>query len=221
MTLPLARLALGASLTLLAAACAPESAPPAERAPDTADRPAADTATGDTVAAPDDTAPAHESAAATEADGHVSEHTSIRDCAETASRPEEAGYRASECEGPAGYAVRRIESDGRENLFVRTPTADFTSLRVPEHTGAGFGDLGDRIEWRGTRADDGFAPHALIARYEIAEDPEQPTVKTTYLLPVRLSGATPCITETVGPGDDQEARARAIADDTARRCPPR
>lgn len=226
MTSPLARLALGASLTLLAAACAPDSAPPADTMPDadtaTAAAPETDTTTGGNHAASGDTTPGHEPVdAAADTGGPVSEHTSIRDCTETDSRPEEAGYRASECEGPAGYAVRRIESDGRENLFVRTPTADFTSLRVSEHTGAGFGDLDDRIEWRGTREDGGFVPHALIARYEIAEDPEQPTVKTAYLLPVRLAGAAPCIIEPVGAGDDQDARARTIADDTTRRCPPR
>lgn len=195
-----------AALALLVAACTPAEQPASAHA-DTA--PADAPAQASPAETPDGTADAPESGAP---HGRVSRYTDISDCPVVVSRPDEAGYRVTECAGPAGHAVRVSEADGRYNLLVRAHGQEFVSLRIPEHTGGGFSRIDGRVEWRGSEVDGAFAPDVLVLRYLVAEDPANPERETSYLVPVRLAAPGPCIAALIAPGADQSTQARALAD---------
>lgn len=145
--------------------------------------------------------------------GRSSRYTDLKDCRITTDKPEEAGYRVSECDGPApGYGVRLVESDGRHNLFVRVPGGEFASLRLSGVSRGAFNGIAGPLEWRGPGEGDAFAPDTLVFRHEIAEDMQQPSRDTSYLIAVALGAQSPCIADVIAPGPDQSAKARAVAD---------
>ncbi|MFV0624855.1 hypothetical protein ACBY01_12715 [Sphingomonas sp. ac-8] len=147
--------------------------------------------------------------------GRVSRYTSLDECQLVRSAPEEAGFFESTCPGLGGYRLTLVEADGRHNLMI---VADDTqhNLRLPSIGSGGFSELGKRIEWRGREEDGRFRPDALILRYAVVENPDQPSRPTSYLLSVSLA-QTPCLSAKIAPGADQNARARAVADGP-RRC---
>jgi hypothetical protein len=140
--------------------------------------------------------------------GRLSQYTPLTGCRVTTSKPDEAGYRVSDCPGFGGYGIQLVESDGRENLMIQPPEGPAQSLRLPEHGGGGFSDLGEHAEWRG---DPGAAPQALIVRYKVVEKADAPESWTSYLFVVSLTGR-PCVAAKVPPGAQQNDEARHIAD---------
>ncbi|ESQ90312.1 hypothetical protein ABAC460_09155 [Asticcacaulis sp. AC460] len=144
--------------------------------------------------------------------GRQSRYTSLTDCTTTLSKPDEAGYRASDCPGVDGFAVQKIEADGRENLAIQPPKDRSHSLRLPEYGSGGFSALGEQIEWRG---EPGASPDALIVRYKVVEKAETPERWTSYLIVASLQ-ATPCVVAKIPPGPHQNDEARRAADDTMR-----
>lgn len=164
--------------------------------------------------------PAPDPAATAAATGRTSRFTQLTGCPLIESAPDEAGYYLYRCPGTGGYQLRHTLSDGRESLAVQPPGAggDGFGLKIPEIAGAGFGELGDRVEWRGGEGDGDFRPDALVLRYRVAEDPNRPTVHTSYLLAARIRPGSACITARIPPGPDQNARAQAAADEPEARC---
>lgn len=141
----------------------------------------------------------------------VSEYSSLGGCRLITSKPEEAGYRNSACPGVGGFSLRLIDSDGRQNLFVKTPSGKERSLRLSQAAGSGFSRIGDRIEWRGTMDDEAtIRPDAMVLRYFVVE--QEGEGETAYLLPVMLTGGGPCVAGKISPGVDQSERARAKVD---------
>lgn len=140
----------------------------------------------------------------------------LEGCRVVVDRPDEAGYRVSECAAPGGFVVRLSEADGRQNLLVKAPGKDFVSLRLSELNGGAFSRIDPAIEWHGAEAGVEFVPDSLILRYLSADDPAQPDRDTPYLIAVRLTGPAPCMVAQVRPGTAQQIEARRIADsDTA------
>jgi hypothetical protein len=140
-----------------------------------------------------------------------SRYTDLRECRVMESQEDEGGYSRSSCAGLGGYKLEVIDADARENIIVITPKGQKHSLQLPGRLGGGFSSLGDTIEWRGRIEGESLRPTAMIARYKVVEDPNQPERPTSYLLAISLSG-TPCLTAEVAPGPNQNERARAAAD---------
>lgn len=146
------------------------------------------------------------------AERRQSQYTSLEHCRVLSAKPDEAGYRRLECGGLGGYRLHLIEADGRDNLVVISPDAAQHSLRLPSTAGGGaFTDLGATVEWRGRTAGGQLRPDALIVRYNVSDNPDQPDRPTSYLLTIRLLGM-PCLVGRVEPGPGQNRRAQAIAD---------
>jgi len=143
-------------------------------------------------------------------DGRVSRYTSLADCQVVRSAPDEAGFFESACPGLGGYRLKLVEADGRQNLILVMGGREH-NLGLPSISGGGFSELGKRIEWRGREEDGSFHPDALILRYDVVENVDQPTRPTSYLLPVTLE-RTPCLSTKIRPGPAQNDRARAVAD---------
>ena len=185
------------SLYCVIAACSPERAANGPNGQTAAED---GTTAGQLVAAPAIARP-----------GRVSEYSSLGGCRLVTSKPEEAGYTNSACPGAGGFTLRLINSAGRQNLFVKTPSGKERSLKLSEAAGSGFSRIGDRVEWRGTMDDEAtFRPDAMVLRYFVVEQEGQG--ETAYLLPVTLTGAGPCVAGKISPGADQSERARAKVD---------
>lgn len=142
--------------------------------------------------------------------GRVSRYTSLSDCRVLRSAPDEAGFSESTCPGLGDYRLKLVEADGRQNLLLVSGGREH-NLRLSSVTSGGFSELGKRIEWRGREQDGSFRPDALILRYDVVENFDQPTRPTSYLLPVSLE-RTPCLSAKIRPGAGQNDRARAAAD---------
>lgn len=157
-----------------------------------------------------DTQSAASSAAASSAapQGRLSQYTSLTNCRVIKSKPDEAGYRVSDCPSFGSFGIQLVESDGRENLLIQPPEGQPQSLRLPEYGNGGFSDLGENAEWRG---DPGAAPQALIVRYKVVQKAEAPQSWTSYLFVISLTGK-PCVAAKVPPGAQQNDKARQIAD---------
>lgn len=142
--------------------------------------------------------------------GRVSRYTSLSDCRVVRSAPDEAGFSESSCPGLGDYRLKLVEADGRQNLMLVSGGREH-NLRLSSVSSGGFSELGKRIEWRGHGQDGSFHPDALILRYDVVENFDQPTRPTSYLLPVSLE-RTPCLSAKIRPGPGQNDRARAAAD---------
>ena len=144
-------------------------------------------------------------------------YTGLEDCRLFEARPDEAGYRLSECKGPAGHVLRVIESDGRFNVMVQVPGGRLTSLRLSELGGGAFSQLGERIEWRGQASGEAgsgetFVPDVLVLRHAVADDVSRPSHHTSYLVLVALGGKAACVAGRIKPGAGQGEQARRLAD---------
>lgn len=142
-------------------------------------------------------------------------HTSLTDCELIRSAPEEGGFYEHECPGEGGYRLRKTESDLRENIVVLTPGGGEHSLRLPALANGAFSSVGDTVEWRGETDRGSFAPAALIVRQSVMEDPDPAVPEVSYLVVAKL-GAAPCVVARIGPGPDQNGRAREAADAVGR-----
>ncbi|MBB3912287.1 hypothetical protein [Sphingomonas desiccabilis] len=160
--------------------------------------------------------PAAESSAtaSTAADGRVSRYTSLTDCRVVRSAPDEAGFSESTCPGMGSYRLKLVEADGRQSLKLVSGGKEH-GLEMSSIAGGGFTEIGKRIEWRGRGTDGAFQPDAMILRYDVVENFDQPGRPTSYLLPVSLE-RTPCLTAKIRPGAGQNDRARAAADGPAK-----
>ena len=127
-----------------------------------------------------------------------------------------AGSYEGQCPGVAGYKLLVQEGDLRQNIVVITPAGKKQSLELWNVVGSSFSSLGNKAEWRMKGAGRKAVPVALIVRYNVA-NPEDSTRNTSWLAIVRISNdATQiCVTESIAPGADQNAKARQAADDSA------
>jgi hypothetical protein len=205
-----------ALIPILATACLcacnsePEGAAPNAVAPVATPSPApAASATPVPTPGPTPTPEASAPAAATPA-GRASRYTSLDDCRVVRSAPDEAGFSEATCPGLGGYRLKLVEADGRHNLMLVSGGQEH-NLRLPSISGGGFSELGKKIEWRGREEGGSFRPDAMILRYDVVENPDQPGRPISYLLPVSLQH-TPCLAAKIRPGTGQNTRARAAAD---------
>lgn len=155
----------------------------------------------------------------------TSQYTRLDKCRQLEFNADEGGWSVQRCPGLAGFRLRVTEGDLRQNVVVELPGGGERSLALAETTGSGgFSSLGAIVEWRGpirpgSGAGRAFRPDALILRYAVVENQEQPDKPTSYLLAVSLAGRRPCVTAKIAPGPSQNERARQAADAPLRCLP--
>lgn len=131
-------------------------------------------------------------------------------------------YKA-ECPGVGGYKVVLMASDHSNALTIVDKKGKATDLRIRDglNTAANF-RLGDKIEWRMEGKGGAAVPIAFIVRALKSVDPVDPDKVASNMLVGKL-GATPCITDVIGPSvTDQNTKARELADSAKDRpCVPK
>lgn len=136
---------------------------------------------------------------------------SDKKCKTLESNPEEAGWYLGECGGTAGYKLRVSEGDLRQSISVVTPAGTVQDLDFGRVSSA-FSSVGPKAEWRIKNK----MPVGLIVRFNAAEDPENTTRRTSYLIVSKISNNSSCIVGVVRPTTrNQNAEARKIADESA------
>lgn len=127
----------------------------------------------------------------------------------TVSVDREAGGSTKRCPGVHGYQLLVQDSDARMSIDVVAPDGSTTPLQLASIAGNGaFSSLGPRAEWRPS---DASAPTALIVRFNVFEQPEQPERPTSYLVVARLGANETCAVGRITPGPEQNAEARKMA----------
>ncbi len=144
---------------------------------------------------------------------NTSVYTSTRTnaCRTIRSSSADTGSYVGECRGVGGYKIRLIEGDIRQTLNIITPNGKAHELNFWNIFGS-FSSIGERMEWRLR----GKEPIALIARYNVA-DPENSEKSTSYLMVSKLGRSLSCVTDVVEPGPGQNEKARALADEAAKK----
>ena len=127
-----------------------------------------------------------------------------------------AGSYEGLCPGVAGYKLLVQEGDLRQNIVVVTPSGKKQSLELWSVVGSSFSSLGNKAEWRLRGSGPKAAPVALIIRYHVS-NPEDSTKRTSWLAVARITkdAAQICVTDTIPPGANQNAKAREAADTSA------
>jgi hypothetical protein len=116
----------------------------------------------------------------------------------------------------AGYKLQLEEGDLRQNIQVITPAGKKHSLELWSVVGSSFSSLGEKAEWRITRAGARVTPIALIVRYNVA-DPENSSKSMSWLAVAKITAAKICVTDKIAPKADANVAARAAADSAATR----
>jgi len=125
---------------------------------------------------------------------------------------EEGGLYRGLCPGVGGYKLELFEGDLRQTINVidkarKTHELGFWNISF------GFSYVGRRVEWRMK----GKTPVALIARFNVNENPDDSSKSTSYLIVAKITRAQICVTDVIKPGPTQNVDARNAADSSASR----
>ncbi len=132
--------------------------------------------------------------------------TTDKDCKATKESSDD-GY-VGLCKGTAGFNIELIEGDLRQTVNVITPSKKKIELNLWSTVSSGFSSVGAKAEWRMK----GKVPTALIIRFNASGNPEDSSIITSYLVVIKLSKSTACITDIVMPSKTQNAEAQKLAD---------
>jgi hypothetical protein len=129
---------------------------------------------------------------------------------------EEGPYWLGRCPGHAGWQIEWSESDLRQDLTLIDKAGRKTRLGLSGVVAEGaFNSMnGGKIEWRGG---DPARPDALIVRMNVDNPDESPAPDISKLAVIRLAPKV-CVIGVIGPGADQNERARAKADEMTAAC---
>ena len=139
----------------------------------------------------------------------------VKDCKTTAQTDDEGGSYRGQCPGVGGYKLELLEGDLRQSITVLAPNKKKYELDLWSVVSGGFSSIGAKAEWRVTRAGKTITPNALIVRYNAAENPGDSTKTTSYLVIVKITKTSACVTDVVQPAADQNVKARQLADASA------
>jgi hypothetical protein len=137
-----------------------------------------------------------------------SSYTSVRSCHEIGTKSDKDLLYEGECPGIGGYKLRLLEGDLRQSLTLVTPVKKKQELNFWSLYG-GFSWVGEKVEWRLKKG----VPVALIARLT-AVNPED-NKSTSYLVVVKITKSSSCVTDMVAPMAKQNEKARELADAAA------
>jgi len=138
-----------------------------------------------------------------------------KDCKTIEQSDENAGSYRGQCPGVGGYKLELIEGDIRQTINVIAPTKKKYELNLWTVVSPAFSATGEKAEWRVTRTGKTITPLALIVRYNAAENSEKPEQNTSYLVVVKITKTSVCVTDVVEPIANQNVKARELADTAA------
>lgn len=124
----------------------------------------------------------------------------------------EGGSYMGECPGVGGYKLHLLEGDLRQSVNVIDAKGRKTELNLWNISG-GFSSVGPTAEWRINAK----VPIALIVRFNVSENPEEPSRTTSYLVVAKITKDSICITAALMPTRSQNYEARRAADAAASR----
>ena len=124
------------------------------------------------------------------------------------------GYRGM-CKGVGGYKLELLEGDLRQTINVIAPNGTKSELDLWTAVSSAFSSVGGKAEWRVTQSGKTVAPQSLIVRFNASENPDDSSKITSYLVVVKLSGNSACISEVIKPSALQNEKARQAADNSA------
>lgn len=123
---------------------------------------------------------------------------------------EGAGWYRGLCAGAGGYRLELLEGDLRQSINVVAPDRKKHELELWTNVSSAFSSLGEKAEWRVRNG----RPYALIVRFNASTSAENPQQIVSYLVVVKISARTVCLTDIVKPAKDQNAAARRLADES-------
>jgi hypothetical protein len=133
---------------------------------------------------------------------------------ETIESNEDEEWIVQECPGVGGYKLEVSEGDLRQTIDVISPAGKKSELNFSGIVSSGFSALGEKAEWRVKKVGEKVTPVALIARYNVSEDPDKPEKTTSYLVVSKISGETSCVIEIIKPVSDANEKTRVSADNS-------
>jgi len=136
----------------------------------------------------------------------------VKACKTIEATADEGGSYRGLCPGVGGYKLEAIEGDLRQSINVIDPKKKKHELNLWSISG-GFSSLGEQAEWRMK----GKTPIALIVRYNVSENPEDSSKLTSYLVVIKLTKETVCVTDALKPTRSHNNEARKAADKAATR----
>jgi len=138
-----------------------------------------------------------------------------KDCKTIEQTDEEAGSYRGLCSGVGGYKLELLEGDIRQTINVIAPNKKKYELELWSVVSFGFSFTGEKAEWRVTRTGKTIVPQALIVRFNASEDSANPEKNTSYLVVVKITKTSACVTDVVKPVANQNVKARELADASA------
>jgi len=123
---------------------------------------------------------------------------------------DEGGSYRGICPGVGGYKLELLEGDLRQSINLIDPKKKKHELSLWDVSG-GFSSIGEEAEWRMK----GKTPIALIVRYNVSENPEDSSRLTSYLIVVKLTKDSTCVTHALKPTRSHNYEARKAADASA------
>jgi hypothetical protein len=130
---------------------------------------------------------------------------------------EDEAYSRGSCAGVGGYKLEVVESDLRQTVDVVAPNGKKSPLDFQGNVSAMFSAVGQKAEWRARQG----KPYALIVRFNVSENPDDTTKKTSYLVVAKISPEGSCITGVVNPSATANADAQRLADEAPNKsCKP-
>jgi hypothetical protein len=75
--------------------------------------------------------------------------------------------------------------------------------------------VGEKAEWRVVRTGKAVKPTALIFRFNASDNPEKPVQNTSYLIVVKITKTSACVTDVVKSAANANETARRLADNSA------
>ncbi|HEY0659268.1 MAG TPA: hypothetical protein VGD05_12375 [Pyrinomonadaceae bacterium] len=136
-------------------------------------------------------------------------------CRTTESNPDEGGSYRGLCAGVGGYRLEVLEGDLRQTINVVAPNRKKYELELWNKVSSGFSAVGDKAEWRVVRNGKTVRPTALIFRFNASDNPANAEQNTSYLVVVKITKRTACVTDVLKPSANANARARKLADASA------
>ena len=133
----------------------------------------------------------------------------------TTSSSEEEAWSVQECPGIGIYKLEVTEGDLRQSINVIATSGDKWELDFPANVSNAFSSFGDKAEWRVKKTGGKITPIALITRYNVNADSENPEKITSYLVVTKFENEFVCITDIIKPMANANEKARELADKSA------
>src|SRR4030095_4878811 len=124
----------------------------------------------------------------------------------------QTGASTQRCPGLAGYKLLVHDDDSRQSIAVVNPAGREHELNFWDVITPAFSSVGEKAEWRITRANGKPSPMALIVRVNASEDPENPKRTTSYLAVSKITAGEICVTHKIKGSGTANEEARRAAD---------